>query len=220
MELAQDPQLIVIEEVTGGGKTEAALTLAARLLANGAADGLYLALPTMATADAMHRRVERVYQRFFADGAQPSLVLAHSMAAFTLALECVNQTDTGYGNKEHDSASGHCTAWLADSRKKALLAHVGVGTIDQALLGILPAKHQSLRLWGLLGKILIADEVHACDAYVADLLKTLLKFHTAFGGSAILLSATLPQSQRAGFIAAFAEGTGFVTSEVTETAYP
>lgn len=220
MELAPGPQLIVIEEVTGGGKTEAALTLAARLLANGAADGLYLALPTMATADAMHRRVERVYQRFFADGTQPSLVLAHSMAAFTLALECANQTDTGYGNKEHDSASGHCTAWLADSRKKALLAHVGVGTIDQALLDILPAKHQSLRLWGLLGKVLIADEVHACDAYVADLLKTLLKFHAAVGGSAILLSATLPQSQRAGFIAAFVEGARFATSEVMETAYP
>jgi CRISPR-associated endonuclease/helicase Cas3 len=220
MELAQGQQLIVIEEVTGGGKTEAALTLAARSLANGTADGLYLALPTMATADAMHRRVEHVYQRFFADGAQPSLVLAHSMAAFTLALERVNQTDTGYGNQEHDSASGNCTAWLADSRKKALLAHVGVGTIDQALLSILPVKHQSLRLWGLLGKILIADEVHACDAYVADLLKTLLKFHAAFGGSAILLSATLPQSQRAGFITAFAEGAGFATYEVTETAYP
>src|SRR5207247_6859712 len=103
MELAQGPQLIVIEEVTGGGKTEAALTLAARLLANGAADGLYLALPTMATADAMHRRVEHVYRRLFADGANPSLVLAHSTAPFTLALERANRTDTGYGNKEQDT---------------------------------------------------------------------------------------------------------------------
>jgi CRISPR-associated endonuclease/helicase Cas3 len=177
MRLAQGPQLVVIEEVTGGGKTEAALTLAARLLAAGAADGIYLALPTMATADAMHSRVERVYRRFFAKGANASLVLAHSMAAFSLDLERANKADAGYGSKEHDSASGHCTAWLADSRKKALLAHVGVGTIDQALLGILAAKHQSLRLWGLLGKVLIADEVHACDAYVTGLLKTLLKFH-------------------------------------------
>jgi CRISPR-associated endonuclease/helicase Cas3 len=97
---------------------------------------------------------------------------------------------------------------------------VGVGTIDQALLGILAAKHQSLRLWGLLGKVLIADEVHACDAYVMDLLKTLLKFHVAFGGSAILLSATLPQSQRAGLVAAFMEGAGFPAPVVTDTAYP
>ena len=220
MELAQGPQLIVVEEVTGGGKTEAALTFSARLLANRTGDGIYLALPTMATADAMHHRVERIYRRLFTDSATPSLVLAHSMAAFTMALERANQTDTGYGNKEHDSASDHCTAWLADSRKKALLAHVGVGTIDQALLGILPARHQSLRLWGLLGKVLIADEVHACDAYVTNLLKTLLKFHAAFGGSAILLSATLPQAQRAEFVTAFAEGAGFAAATVTETAYP
>ena len=220
MQLAIGPQLIVIEEVTGGGKTEAALTLAARLLVAREADGIYLALPTMATADAMHSRVERVYQRFFADGTSASLVLAHSMAAFSLGLERTNTTDAGYGLKEHDSASSHCTAWLADSRKKALLAHVGVGTIDQALLGILPARHQSLRLWGLLGKVLIADEVHACDAYVMDLLKTLLKFHAAFGGSAILLSATLPQSQRAGLVAAFMEGAGFAAPAVTEMAYP
>jgi len=220
MRLAQGPQLIVIEEVTGGGKTEAALTLAARLLAAGAADGIYLALPTMATADAMHSRVERVYRRFFADDTNASLVLAHSMAAFSLDLERANKADVGYGVKEHDSASGHCTAWLTDSRKKALLAHVGVGTIDQALLGILAVRHQSLRLWGLLGKVLIADEVHACDAYVTGLLKTLLKFHAAFGGSAILLSATLPQSQRAGLVTAFMEGAGYIAPEVADMAYP
>jgi CRISPR-associated endonuclease/helicase Cas3 len=202
MQLAPGPQLIVVEEVTGGGKTEAALTLAVRLLATGEANGIYLALPTMATADAMHSRVERVYRRFFADGSKASLVLAHSTAAISLNLERTNTTDAGYGLKEHDSASNHCTAWFADSRKKALLAYVGVGTIDQALLGILATRHQSLRLWGLLGKVLIADEVHACDAYIMGLLKILLKFHSAFGGSAILLSATLPQSQRAGLVAA------------------
>ena len=220
MALAQGPQLIVIEEVTGGGKTEAALTLAARLLATVRQMGSISRFPPWRPPTLCTAGSSACTDGFLPTARQPSLVLAHSMAAFTLALERANRTDTGYGNKEHDSASSHCTAWLADSRKKALLAHVGVGTIDQALLGILPAKHQSLRLWGLLGKVLIADEVHACDAYVADLLKTLLKFHAAFGGSAILLSATLPQSQRAGFVAAFVEGAGFATSAVTETAYP
>lgn len=220
LELAPGPQLIIIEEVTGGGKTEAALSLAARLLAMGTATGLYLALPTMATADAMHQRVARMYQRLFADDAAVSLVLAHSRAACSLALEQANHRDSSYGPQENDSASGHCSAWLADSRKKALLAHVGVGTIDQALLGILPARHQSLRLWGLLGKVLIVDEVHACEAYVMDLLKTLLTFHTAFGGTTILLSATLPQSQRAGLVGAFAEGVGLSAPAVTSMAYP
>jgi hypothetical protein len=37
--------------------------------------------------------------------------------------------------------------WIGDDRRKAFLAHVGVGTVDQALLGVLPSRHQSLRLW-------------------------------------------------------------------------
>ncbi|HEY2740290.1 MAG TPA: CRISPR-associated endonuclease Cas3'', partial [Thermoanaerobaculia bacterium] len=72
--LAPGPQLITIEEVTGGGKTEAALTLAHRMLAAGEATGLYLGLPTMATANAMVQRVAAVSDRLFAAGAEPSLV--------------------------------------------------------------------------------------------------------------------------------------------------
>jgi CRISPR-associated endonuclease/helicase Cas3 len=77
-----------------------------------------------------------------------------------------------------------------------------------------------LRLWGLLGKVLIVDEVHACDSYVTGLLKTLLRFHAAFGGSAILLSATLPHSQRASLASAFMEGAGYGAPIVANMAYP
>jgi CRISPR-associated endonuclease/helicase Cas3 len=52
------PLLALVEDVTGGGKTEAALVLAHRLLAAGRADGLYFALPTMATANAMFDRID------------------------------------------------------------------------------------------------------------------------------------------------------------------
>ena len=47
-----------------------------------------------------------------------------------------------------------------------MLADFGIGTLDQALLAILPVRHQSLRLLGLVRKVLIVDEVHACDAYM------------------------------------------------------
>ena len=97
---------------------------------------------------------------------------------------------------------------LADDRRKALLADVGVGTIDQVLLGVLPSKYQSLRLWGLADKVLILDEVHAFDAYMSREIETLLEFHAALGGSAILLSATLPARQRSALEAAFARGLG------------
>ena len=110
-----------------------------------------------------------------------------------------------YGGTEQ-TGRAQCTAWLADSRKKALLASVGVGTIDQALIGILPARHQSLRLAGLSRSVLVVDEVHACDAYMQRLLQRLLAFHAAQGGSAILLSATLPQRMRNELADAFRSG--------------
>ena len=44
----QSPQLFILEDVTGAGKTEAALVLTHRLLEAGAADGFYFGLPTMA----------------------------------------------------------------------------------------------------------------------------------------------------------------------------
>lgn len=59
-----------------------------------------------------------------------------------------------------------------------------MGTIDQALLGALQSKHQSLRLLGLWRKVLVEDEVHACDTYMQSTLKNLLEFHARAGGSA------------------------------------
>ncbi len=228
--IAPNPQLFVLEELTGGGKTEAALTLAARLMAAGQGRGVYFALPTMATADAMFDRIQRrqedggkeVWQQFFSS-ADPSLVLAHSAAKVRQKLDALTlqRRDTGYDKRrEEASASEHSSAWLADSRKKALLADFGVGTIDQALLAVMPLRHQSLRLLGLSTKVLVVDEVHACDCYMGELLSRLLRFHAALGGSAILLSATLPLEQRARLLAAFAEGAGYAITKPTQTAYP
>ncbi|RXL81359.1 hypothetical protein EO238_31640, partial [Citrobacter sp. AAK_AS5] len=49
-----------------------------RLLQAGRGQGLYVALPTMATADAMYGRLAAAYRRLFdPEGEAPSLVLAH-----------------------------------------------------------------------------------------------------------------------------------------------
>ena len=62
------------------------------------------------------------------------------------------------------SKTGDCaSAWLAGP-KKALLAPVTVGTIDQLLLAGMSSRHVALRHLGLSGKVVIVDEVHACDA--------------------------------------------------------
>ncbi|MGQ0697810.1 MAG: CRISPR-associated helicase Cas3' [Panacagrimonas sp.] len=196
--LSSTPQLFVLEDVTGAGKTEAAVMLAHRLLQAGLGEGLYFALPTMATANQMYQRIGEVYDHLFEPGSRPSLVLAHGARDLSKAFRStVLPKDSAEPEYEKlATASQRCTAWLADTRKAALLAQVGVGTIDQALMAVLHAKHQSLRLLGLFGKVLIVDEVHACDSYLFGVLKTLLRFHREAGGSAILLSATLPQQMR------------------------
>lgn len=202
--LAAGPALFVIEEVTGGGKTEAAFTLAHRLLAAGRGEGLYVALPTMATANAMFDRLAGAHRRLFAQGTEPSLVLAHGRAHLR-PLPFARAAD-GAGGTGEDAARAETRSWLSDDRRKALLADVGIGTIDQALLGVLTCRHQSLRLWGLAGKVLVVDEVHDADAYMLALLERLLEVHAAAGGSAILLSATLSSERRGALCRAFARG--------------
>jgi CRISPR-associated endonuclease/helicase Cas3 len=194
------PQLFILEDITGAGKTEAALALTHRLMAAGAADGFYFGLPTMATSNAMFDRVGEHYLSMYQPSAKkPSLVLAHGMRdmddRFRQAVFTSAYTDSSY-YKGDETASIFCNRWLADSRKKALLAPVGVGTIDQALMAVLPRRHQSLRVLGLYRKVLIVEEIHSADDYMLELLATLLALHKQQGGSAILLTATLDLQKR------------------------
>ena len=224
--LPDGPQLHLLEDVTGAGKTEAAFILLSRLMASGQADGAYIALPTMATANAMYRRTARVYRKLFHEETRvPSLVLAHGSrrldSQFSSSLIHPGHLP-GEGEYERDEfdAEARCNAWLADNNKKALLAHVGVGTIDQALLAVLQSRHQSLRLLGLVGKVLLVDEVHASDAYMHTLLCQLLSMHASAGGSAILLSATLPATMREELIRAWGGQARTPCSESTLAPYP
>lgn len=205
--IGESPQLFILEDVTGSGKTEAALMLAGRLMTVGGGNGIFVALPTMATSNAMYDRSAKVYRHLFSKESEPSLVLAHGARHLSeIFMASVSASSSEAADDE--TASAQCSSWLADNRKKALLADVGVGTLDQALLAVLPARFQSLRLFGLARHILIVDEVHAYDPYMNKLLQNLLAFHAALGGSAILLSATLPTHIRRDFIAAFADGCG------------
>ncbi len=211
IDIAAGPQLFILEDVTGSGKTEAACILTQRLLAAGHGDGLYFALPTMATSNAMYSRLGSLHRRFYTAGSTPSFVLAHGARDlnddFMAAVAAPQPSDLDYTANEL-SATSRCNQWLADSRKKALLAEVGVGTIDQALMAILPFRHQSLRLYGLARKVLVIDEVHAYDNYMQTLLSQLLSYHARQGGSAILLTATLPRSMRSVMMAAWQKGLG------------
>ncbi|MCS6803449.1 MAG: CRISPR-associated helicase Cas3' [Dehalococcoidia bacterium] len=105
-------------------------------------------------------------------------------------------------------------------RKRGLLAPFGVGTVDQALLAILRARHGFVRLFGLAGKVVIIDEVHAYDTYMSRLLDRLLEWLAALGSPVILLSATLPASRRRELVAAYRRGLGAPAQEPPAVSYP
>ena len=222
--LPDGPILVIVEDVTGSGKTEAAMVLAHRLMAAGRAAGLVMALPTMATANAMFARLGPLYRRLFADGARPSLALAHGAAAlspdFQAAVRIPAAVRPDNAERRGDESTAECAAWLADDRRKAFLADVGVATIDQAILAVLPAKHQPVRLLGLAERVLVVDEAHAYDAYVTAELEALLSAHAGNGGSAIVLSATLPARIRQKLATAFATGLGRPPPSLSATSYP
>src|SRR5690606_35701801 len=133
---------------------------------------------------------------------KPSLVLAHGQQRLHQAFQdtvlrgvsVLNVPSAGVAPAAGDDIESTvaCAAFLADDRRAALLADVGAGTIDQALLGALPSRFNTVRLFGLGDKVLVVDEAHAYDPYMSTELQALLRFQAALGGCAVVLSATLP----------------------------
>jgi CRISPR-associated endonuclease/helicase Cas3 len=193
------PTLFVLEDVTGSGKTEAAQILVHRLMAAGRASGAFWAMPTQATANAMYERQSNALHALFDERSpqRPSLVLAHGNARMHEGFRgtVIRNPGPERASAEADdpdvTSEVACSAFLANSSRAALMADVGSGTVDQAILAILPSKFNTMRLFGLAEKVLVLDEIHAYDAYMAEELKALLRFHAELGACVIALSATL-----------------------------
>lgn len=186
--------LTLIEASTGSGKTEAALAYAWKLLDQGLADSIVFALPTQATANAMFARLERAAKAIF--DQETNLVLAHGKAKHQELFEDLKQAGKVQTLQGREEAWVQCGEWLAQSRKRVFLGQIGVCTVDQVLVSVLPVRHKFVRGFGIGRSVLIIDEVHAYDSYMYGLLSGVLQQQKAAGGSAILLSATLPAHQK------------------------
>jgi CRISPR-associated endonuclease/helicase Cas3 len=213
------PTLTVIEAPTGEGKTEAALALARRIAAARGIDEIFFALPTMATGNQMFLRLQRFYhQQYGADGA---VKLTHSQA---VAIED-DLRQRVLLSPDHDRAdlagrsADAALEWFAGP-KKAMLAPFGVGTVDQVELGGLSVRHYPLRLFGLAGKVVVIDEVHAYDAYMSTILDHTLTWLAALGCSVIMLSATLPRERHRVLARAFLRGLGSLDTPDVPAATP
>lgn len=185
--------LTIVEAPTGIGKTEAALVHAWKLVEAGLADSIIFALPTQATANAMLGRLKTAATVLFADS--PNLLLAHGFAGLNEEFADLKKRSRPIDGDEQDGWV-KCSEWLAESRKRVFLGQIGVCTVDQVLISVLPVRHRFVRGFGVGRSVLIVDEVHAYDAYMYGLLEEVLRQQKVAGGSAILLSATLPAIQK------------------------
>lgn len=208
------PGFAIIEAPMGEGKTEAALYLAEQWLRQMGGEGIYFALPTQATSNAMFDR----YRAFLAHrgGNAATLRLVHGMA-WLVAEHGLAALPETFGDDEGDGSEDEAVAydWFHGPRR-ALLAPDAVGTIDQALFAALRGKFGFLRLLGLGRNVLIVDEAHAYDAYMSTILARLIEWRRAMDAPVIILSATLPISTKQRLLKAW----GVSLPEMVEQAYP
>lgn len=181
------PLLTILEAPMGEGKTEAGIFAAFRMMYAYHKQGIYMALPTAATANQMKQRMADLFQQHGCS----DVMLLHSGAwmvenRFVLSKEENNGTDP----------LTQAEQWLT-TPKRGLLASAAVGTVDQAMMAAMRVRYGMLRLGGLGSKVLVIDEIHAYDAYMTDILLRLLDWCRAMQIPVVLLSATLPSARKA-----------------------
>jgi CRISPR-associated endonuclease/helicase Cas3 len=219
------PGLIIIEAPMGEGKTEAALVTAEVLARRFGADGVFVGMPTQATSDPMFSRV-----REWLMGVDPDVPigLLHGRARFNKEWAelrsqvtfagVADEPDTygvaddfgmggGWsGGGDRSPADGVAAAEWFLGAKRGLLAPVTVGTVDQLLHAATRTKHVMLRHAGLAGRVVVLDEVHAYDVYMAQFLFEALRWLADTGIPVIVLSATLPPRLRQQLMRAYLQG--------------
>ena len=220
-ETMQAPGMLIVEAPMGEGKTEAAFCAAEILAGRTGAGGCFVALPTMATGNAMFGRMtgwlEQLPDRRSGSGAY-SVALAHSKSGLNVdytglprephnSESDMDRDGSGTGRPQRGT-SGHSPTTAAPApaqlvahhwlrgRKKAMLSSFVVATIDQLLFAGLKSRHLALRHLAIAGKVVVIDEVHAYDTYMSTYLERVLGWLGAYGVSVVVLSATLPAERR------------------------
>lgn len=215
------PGLVVLEAPMGEGKTEAALAAAEVLAARFGCDGAFVGMPTQATSDAMFERVVTWASRLD-PGTPPGLL--HGKRRFNkrwyemrkqARFAGIDDDGDEYGCGDDYGPGARVAARVRSSlapaewflgRKLGLLMPVTIGTIDQLLQAATRTRHVMLRHLGLAGRVVILDEVHACDVYMMRFLTEALRWLGDAGVPVVLLSATLPPAMRAELAGAYLQG--------------
>ncbi|MEV6730754.1 CRISPR-associated helicase Cas3' [Streptomyces sp. NPDC051364] len=221
------PGLVIIEAPMGEGKTKTALAAAEVMAEKFGLSGVFVGMPTQATSDPMFTTV-RAWAAEAEPGIEDGAVLLHGKRAFNpewkaMITEDWSTADARFRTVQEDDDCGCERQGPADwylGPKRGLLAHLTVGTIDQLLYAATRTRHVMLRSAGLAGKVIILDEVHACDVYMSQFLHEALFWLGQAKVPVLLLSATLPPAQRAALSNAYMAGATSSPDHTTELPAP
>lgn len=216
----EDPGLMIIEAPMGEGKTEAALAAAELLAQRTGSGGICVALPTMATTDAMFGRVHAWLDALptSPDSDSKTVWLAHGKARLNEEFRGIiaesRRAEASWSSVDMDESGSRRNAASPETivsewmwgRKKGVLANFLICTVDQVLMGALQMKHVVLRQLALANKVVVIDECHAYDAYMQEYLERILEWLGGFHTPVILLSATLPEGLREKMTDAYLRG--------------
>ncbi len=172
----KDINVMLIEDVCGSGKTEAAYMAAAYLLRSHNKSGIYVGLPTGATTMAMYNRTDTFLSSL-------ELLPIGGLSEFT-------SKSFLYRKKEKSVQT-----WCDPSRLKFLKSSA-IGTVDQSMQAVMACRYGAIRWLGITDKVLIIDELHAYDFYMMEIIEKLIEWCNWANVPVILLSATLPQIQK------------------------
>lgn len=175
------PDCILIEDQPGAGKTEASIYAAMSLMKSCHKQGLYFALPTGATAEAMLPRLKALQKAGLFTDTDSKLF-----------------TGTVWMRDMHDEESDEKAMWddWTEKGPRKLFSSFACGTVDQLMTAGQKIKAADMRLFGLSDKVVIIDEFHSYDAYMMDALSVVLKWLSAMHVPVIIMSATLSMQTR------------------------
>lgn len=197
------PGLVIIEAQMGQGKTEAALAMSEVLASRRGNGGVYFGLPSQATANGLFPRIKRWAEEQAIEEVH-SIELLHGAAILNEEFQYLTEHIENIG-EDLPSEGVFIHQWF-EGKKTGLLSDFAIGTVDQILMAALKKKHFMLRMFGLVGKVVIVDECHSYDAYMNYYLERVLNWLGGYGTSVILLSATLPSCRRQDLVRAYIYG--------------
>jgi CRISPR-associated endonuclease/helicase Cas3 len=140
---------------------------------------IFFLLPTMVTANSLHRRLEV----FFSPRGH-EVALVHSTADLVR-----DESGRTAGEEESDRADIRHDH-LAESH---FFPPVVVGTVDQLLVTLFHAGRWAMKSLAAADAALVIDEVHAYEPHTAGLIVRLIEQLRPLGARFMVMSATMPQ---------------------------